>query len=108
MAFDRAKSKPTIDRAQREDRRREERDNQKQALLASLVFQQVMQALGELPNLFRLQVRPLWEGRFRANVYVGPDALSSRIVHSFFIITDDEGRIVESRPLFTSIRSMDA
>src|SRR4051794_10480027 len=62
------------------------------------IRQRVMLALGRPNDLCRVQVRELWEKRYRVNVYVGPDAVSARVAHSFFLETDDDGDIVASTP----------
>ncbi len=61
----------------------------------------VMHALGLPDGLQRVQVRPLWHGRFRVNIFVGPDAASVRLVHSFFLAVDDNGTLLWSVPEIT-------
>jgi hypothetical protein len=63
-----------------------------------LIGQRVILALGRPDDLFQVQVRELWERRYRVNVYVGPDAVSARVAHSYFLETDDEGTIIKSTP----------
>jgi hypothetical protein len=58
----------------------------------------VMHALGNPGNLHSVQVRPLWEGHYRVNVFVGLDAASAKVAHSYFLVTDDNGNIVASTP----------
>jgi hypothetical protein len=62
------------------------------------VGQRVIRALGRPDDLLRIQVSELWERRFRVNIYVGPDIVSSRVVHSYFLETDDDGNIIKSTP----------
>ena len=66
-----------------------------------LIGQQVIRALGEPSELLQVQVRELWERRYRLNVFVGPDAVAARVAHSFFLETDDNGNITESTPRIT-------
>lgn len=73
-----------------EDDRRGSRDAQ--------VGHRVMLALGRPDDLCRVQARELWEGRYRVNVYVGPDVASAQLAHSFFLVTDDSGNIIQSMP----------
>jgi hypothetical protein len=45
-----------------------------------------------------LEVRSLWEDHYRVNVFVGPDAATSTIAHSYFLVTDKDGAVVASDP----------
>lgn len=69
--------------------------------LQAAIGNRVMQALGPPRELERVQVRPLWEGRYRVNVFVGPDAASATVAHSYFLVTDAGGNIVSSTPALT-------
>ena len=73
-------------------------DNAQAEQLIGRVRQQVLCALGTPPGWHEVQVRPLWDGRFRANVLVGESVTSCTITHSFFLVTDDSGTVVESSP----------
>jgi hypothetical protein len=64
----------------------------------SLIEGQVILALGQPNGLHRVQVRPLWEHHFRVNVLIGPDAVSAKIAHSYFLVTDGRGTVVASTP----------
>lgn len=59
----------------------------------------VLAALGRPPGLYELSVRRLWDGHFRVNVLVGPDAVNSRIAHSYFVAVADDGRVTADPPL---------
>jgi hypothetical protein len=48
-----------------------------------------------------VDVRPLWDGRYRVNVLAGEDATSVRITHSFFVVADRDGAILASTPRIT-------
>ncbi len=62
---------------------------------------QVLRALGQPGDLHRVEVRPLWEGHYRVNVLVGPDAASVRVAHSYFLVTDGGGTIQAATPPIT-------
>jgi|SRR5579871_2308465 len=66
-----------------------------------IIVRQIVQTLGRPAALLRVEVRHLWEKHYRVNVFVGADATSSRIAHSFFLSTDEEGAIIASAPAIT-------
>jgi hypothetical protein len=66
--------------------------------VAELIGEQVISLLGRPPNFFNLQIRNLWGDRYRANVFVGPNAAAATINHSFFLVTDGAGNITASNP----------
>jgi hypothetical protein len=76
-------------------------EKQGQAQVSSLIGERVLLALGLPGSLHRVQVRRLWGDRYRVNVLVGEDVGSTRIIHSFFLVADQEGNIVESTPAIT-------
>ena len=51
--------------------------------------------------LYRVEIRHLWDDRYRANVFVGVGAASTRVAHSFFLVADEEGNIIASVPDIT-------
>jgi hypothetical protein len=61
----------------------------------------VIRVLGHPPGLHQVQVRRLWGDHYRVNIFVGPDAASARIAHSFFLDEDAEGNISTSNPKIT-------
>jgi len=63
-----------------------------------LIGRNVLRALGRPADLRRVQVTRLWEDRYRVNVFVGPDAASARVAHSFFLEADGDGAILASTP----------
>jgi hypothetical protein len=65
----------------------------------SLIGGQVLSALGQPGGLHRVDVRPLWEHHFRVNVFVGVDAASAKVAHSYFLVTDGGGNILASTPV---------
>src|SRR4051794_36277927 len=98
MSTDKIRSKAREDSRQatpeREDAQNLER-HMREALNA-LVREQVLHGLGKPANLLRVQVWPLWGGSYRVNVFVGASMADARILHSFFLLTDPEGIILES------------
>jgi hypothetical protein len=64
----------------------------------ALIREQVIHALGEPAGLHKVQVQQLWEDHYRVNVLVGSDAASARIVNSYFLRSDSDGKIIASNP----------
>ena len=73
----------------------------KRAMLNALIGEQVIRTLGRPGSLYKVHVRPLWEGRYRVNVLIGEDAVSAKIASSYFVEADSGGHIVKSRPTIT-------
>jgi hypothetical protein len=73
-------------------------DAHRRDTLDALIGEQVMHALGEPADLFRVRVQRLWENYWRVNVYLGVDAASARVAHSYFVLTDDDGNILTPDP----------
>jgi hypothetical protein len=69
--------------------------------LEARIGERVIRALGEPGELLAVQVRRLWEDHFRVNVFVGPDAASARVAHSYHLVADTDGNILESTPQIT-------
>ena len=66
----------------------------------ALVGEQVMHTLGMPLGLHDVQVRRLWDDRYRVNVITGETA-SPKIANSYFVKADSDGSIVESTPKIT-------
>jgi hypothetical protein len=64
----------------------------------ALIGEQVLHLLGRPVSLLTVQVRKLWDDRYRANVFIGADAASATIIHSYFLVADDEGKIIAATP----------
>jgi hypothetical protein len=62
---------------------------------------QLLLALGRPADLYRVEVRPLWEDHYRVNVFVGDGATSTKVAQSFFLVTDAGGNIMTSTPAIT-------
>jgi hypothetical protein len=67
----------------------------------TIIGEQVLQSLGQPTSYHQVQVRKLWGGRFRVNVFVGADLTSAVVAHSFFLVTDDNGQIINATPSIT-------
>ena len=71
---------------------------QKRELLNALLEKAVIRTLGMPDELLRVQVRHLWDGQYRVNVFVGEDVSSAKVAHSFFLLADADGKIIKSNP----------
>lgn len=95
----RAKAPKEPGQTARELERTKDVEMHKRETLNALVGEQVLHALGEPEGLLNVQVRPLWEGHYRVNVFVGADATSARVAHSYFVVADGEGNVLKTTPL---------
>jgi hypothetical protein len=82
----------------RELERANELQRHKREALSALVREQVMSTLGKPADLLSVQVMPLWGANFRANVFIGDNIACAKIIHSFFLVTDGDGNILDSTP----------
>lgn len=100
MSTENSRSKAREERMQtaRELERAQEVDRHKRETLNSLVREQVIHILGAPGDLLCVEVRPLWGTRYRVNIFVGVTIVNARLIHSFFLVTDGEGNILESTP----------
>lgn len=73
----------------------------KRETLGTLIGEQVVHTLGDPRGLHKVQVRPLWENRYRVNILVGADAACAKVAHSYFLTTDNDGNILASTPKIT-------
>lgn len=71
--------------------------------LAAAVCTSVISVLGRPDNMYRISAVKLWGNRYRVNVQTGADPVSTRISHSYFVATDDNGTIIESIPAITRL-----
>jgi hypothetical protein len=69
--------------------------------LEAAIRKNVLHDLGRPADLHELQVCPLWERNYRVNVFVGTDAASVRVAHSFFLTADAFGEVLASTPAIT-------
>lgn len=76
-------------------------DHEQRSQQTARVAEQVIRDLGRSERLQRVDIRPLWSGCYRANVYLGPDAISLRLAHSYFLKVDAAGNVVAAIPPIT-------
>jgi hypothetical protein len=69
--------------------------------LSAEIGKHVIHTLGQPGELYRVQVRQLWDNNFRVNVFIGADTNSFRLAHSYFLVADGDGNIVNSTPEIT-------
>jgi hypothetical protein len=84
-----------------ENAEHEAQNKEEHRSLNAVIGKQVLDALGQPGGLLATQVRPLWQDHFRVNVFVGVDAASARIAHSYFLVVDRDGTIIASTPKIT-------
>jgi hypothetical protein len=82
---------------QQEKQQRDQDQRERQQRQAA-IGKRVLDTLGTPRDLHRVQVRWLWEGFYRVNIYVGADGASATIAHSFFLEVDRDGKIVAATP----------
>jgi hypothetical protein len=66
--------------------------------VAGELGRRVILALGRPADVWRVQVRRLWESSYRVNVFLGTEAATARLANSYFLKTDGDGNIVTSVP----------
>jgi hypothetical protein len=86
---------------QLQDTQDKDNEGKAQKAVEDLIGAQVLHNLGKPGEFREVQVRHLWENRFRVNLLVGGDAISARFAHSYFLVIDDNGVIVTSTPEIT-------
>src|SRR5207244_4117813 len=47
--------------------------------------------------------RRVWADYYRVNVFVGADAASAKVAHSYFVAADGDGKVIESTPAITRL-----
>lgn len=88
---------PTKQQPEQTDQKKQE-SRQAEATIG----ERVLRALGRPGDLQKVDVRRLWEDHYRVNVFVGADVASTKVAHSYFLVTDGAGSILESTPNITS------
>ena len=73
----------------------------KRETLLILIGEQLIHTLGTPGDLLKVQVKLLWEDRYRVNVFVGVDAASPKLAHSYFLEADGDGNILAATPKIT-------
>jgi hypothetical protein len=69
--------------------------------LGDVIREQVIYLLGRPPDLFKVTARLLWGNCYRVNIFVGADAASVRVAHSYFLRMDSDGNITAPSPKIT-------
>jgi hypothetical protein len=67
----------------------------------ALIGMNVLDGVGKPSDLLQVQVRPLWDRRYRVNIFVGPDVASARVANSYFLEADEDGTVIASTPTIT-------
>lgn len=75
-----------------------EQEHQQDEKRSALIGGEVIRRLGQPEGLRRVDVRQLWECRYRVNVLVGENNATARVLHSFFLVTDGDGNVVSAEP----------
>ena len=86
-----------------EDQRRPERKATEGGPLEAVVRENVMYDLGRPDRLHHVQVRCVWGDHYRVNVFIGEDAASAKVAHSYFLEADSDGKILTSSPAITRL-----
>ena len=71
--------------------------------LATAIGDHVLDLLGRPKVSHQARVRHLWNHHYRVNILVGEEAAFAQIAHSYFVTTDGERKILESRPLIKKV-----
>ena len=69
--------------------------------LAAAIGSRVINTLGQAGDLHLVQVRHLWEDRYRVNVLVGAETASAKVLHGYVLVADLDGNTIESTPKIT-------
>jgi hypothetical protein len=75
--------------------------NQGEPKRNAAIARSVLHSLGQPHDLYMVQVRPLWEDCYRVNVFLGVDAATAKVAHSYFLVVDSAGTITASTPRIT-------
>jgi hypothetical protein len=86
---------------QNENKQQRALDKEERDRFAAVIRNRVMHTLGQPGDLHLVQVRHLWEDCYRVNVIVGADSASAKVLHSYFLVVDLDGNIIESTPKIT-------
>lgn len=84
--------------AKQEEKQQAVRENLDHQKRDAALGDRVIHTLGQPPALHRVQVRRLWADYYRVNVFVGVDAASTRVAHSYFLTADGDGNITACDP----------
>ena len=71
--------------------------------LVSVIRDHVLDQLGCPDSAHSVFVRHLWADHYRVNVFVGEARAFAEIAHSYFVSTDDKGKILASKPTIRKV-----
>jgi hypothetical protein len=91
----------TLDEQRRAERERARQKEQEGGLLEAVIRDSVLSELGRPRGLVRVQVKCVWGDCYRVNVFVGADAASAKVAHSYFLEADGDGKVLTSSPAIT-------
>ena len=80
-------------RSSQQREQRQDMEQHKRETLNTLIGEQVIHTLGAPNGPHKVQVQPLWKDHYRVNIFVGPDAVSTTVAHSFFLVADGDGNM---------------
>lgn len=80
-----------------EEHMRDQRQEDEAGLLEAVVRDGVLSELGQPADPHHVQIRQVFGGSYRVNVFVGDDA-SAKMTHSYFLTADGNGKILTSDP----------
>jgi len=80
-----------------------ERDKREEGLLEAVILDAVLTELGRPTEQYRVQVKRVWGNNYRVNVLMGPDSVSLRMAHSYFLTADANGKILTSTPTLKKV-----
>jgi hypothetical protein len=84
-----------------QDEERADQEKQDRQRRSAALGKLVLDTLGQPGNLHRVQVRRLWDNHYRVNVLTGEDAAHAKVANSYFLVADEDGKIVASIPKIT-------
>jgi hypothetical protein len=84
-----------------DEHNKKQADEDRRQWRVATIGSRVLHVLGQPDDLQRVEVRPLWQGHYRVNVLVGADVASMRVAHSFFLVADEDGNLLQSAPEIT-------
>jgi hypothetical protein len=70
-----------------------------EVIAEAAIRKRVLEDINRTGPPMRVRVNRLWENHYRVNVYAGHDVLSACITHSYFVVADASGGVVESTPV---------
>ena len=70
--------------------------------IQDVIAEQVVKSISVPASILSIRVSHLWDRRYRVNVYVGENNASSTVAKSYFVETNEEGKIVKSTPPMAS------